>query len=255
MTRYGLIGFPLGHSFSKKYFTEKFENEGIQNHQYDLFELSDYKKLPQLIAENPDIRGLNVTIPHKQNVVALLDKLDAQSAGRIGAVNTIKIDTDGKTTGYNTDYYGFRQSLEDWLGNTAPAMQALVLGDGGAAKAVLAALDDLHLRYKIVSRGGSADPSARRISYEALRNSRITNGSQLIINASPVGTFPAVDDCPDIAYEQLTDQHFLYDLVYNPAETLFLKKGRAHGAAAHNGLKMLQLQAEKAWQIWNDPDC
>ena len=252
MQRYGLIGFPLTHSFSKKYFTNKFEEEGIENHQYDLFELTDCGELPRLLAQTPELRGLNVTIPHKQNVIPFLDALDPQSAGRIGAVNTIKITADGKLTGYNTDYYGFMESLRSWLGAYDPAIKALVLGNGGAAKAVFAALEDLKIRHQVVSRTGSSDPNAPIISYQTLHDSRVVERTQIIINTSPVGTFPATNQCPDIPYDQLTDQHFLYDLVYNPAETLFLSKGKAQGAATHNGLKMLQLQAEKAWEIWND---
>lgn len=244
MNIYGLIGYPLGHSFSKKYFTEKFEQMGIADtHAYELFELADIQGFPQLIASQPDLRGLNVTIPHKQAVMPFLDGLDA-SATKVGAVNVIKIGEGGKRIGYNSDYYGFKTSLEEFLPD-GKSLKALVLGNGGAAKAVVAALNDLSIPYKIVSRSKSADV----LSYEDLATE--IGNYQLIINSSPVGTYPKSDVCPDIPYEQLTPEHYLYDLVYNPVQTLFLQKGEEQGAQTHNGLKMLHLQAEKAWEIWN----
>jgi shikimate dehydrogenase len=245
MKLFGLIGYPLKHSFSKKYFTEKFEKENIKNHYYELFELPDFNDLPKLIAQNPDLVGLNVTIPHKQNVLPFMNELDEYSAARIGAVNTIKINADGSLKGYNTDYYGFKISLEEWLPNTHN-LSALVLGNGGAAKAVCTALTDLGIDYQVVSR----NKTENNITYEDL-NEDVLAIHRLIINTSPVGTFPNVNDCPDIPYNLLTDTHFLYDLVYNPAQTLFLQKGAAQHAFTHNGLKMLHLQAEKAWEIWN----
>jgi shikimate dehydrogenase len=244
MKIYGLIGYPLGHSFSKKYFTEKFEQMGISDtHAYELFELADIQSFPQLIASQPGLSGLNVTIPHKQAVMPFLDALDA-SAEKVGAVNVIKIGEDGKLIGYNSDYYGFKTSLEEFIPpNTA--LRALVLGNGGAAKAVIAALNDLSIPYRIVSRSKSED----NLGYEDLATE--IGNYQLIINSSPVGTYPKADVCPGIPYEQLTTEHYLYDLVYNPVQTLFLQKGEAQGAKTHNGLKMLHLQAEKAWEIWN----
>ncbi|MFC5410954.1 shikimate dehydrogenase family protein [Larkinella bovis] len=249
MRRYGLIGFPLTHSFSQKYFTEKFEKEGIPDSRYDLFELPDPAAFPQLLASTPDLVGLNVTIPHKQAIIPFLDELDPASAGRIGAVNTIRILPDGRKIGYNTDYYGFRSSLEDWLRaqEIGPAtLHALVLGNGGAARAVVAALNDLQIRYRLISR----QQTAEALSYEAL-TPEILDEYRLIINTSPVGTYPNIDASPAIPYGMLTRRHLLYDLVYNPAETRFLQKGREQGAATHNGLPMLHLQAEKAWEIWN----
>ncbi|RYU97609.1 shikimate dehydrogenase family protein [Emticicia agri] len=244
MNIYGLIGYPLGHSFSKKYFTEKFEQMGIaDNNAYELFEIADIQTFPQLIKSQSDLRGLNVTIPHKQAVMPFLDGLDA-SAEKVGAVNVIKISEGGKLIGYNSDYYGFKTSLEEFIPADV-ALKALVLGNGGAAKAVIAALNDLSIPYKIVSRTKSADT----LGYEDLP-AEIGN-YQLIINSSPVGTYPKSDLCPDIPYEQLTPNHYLYDLVYNPVQTLFLQKGEEQGAKTHNGLKMLHLQAEKAWEIWN----
>lgn len=250
MRLFALIGYPLTHSFSKKYFTEKFEREGISNCRYELFELPDYKNFPDLIASHPDLIGLNVTIPHKQNIIPFLDELDAASAARIGAVNTIKILADGRLKGYNTDYYGFRLSLEQWLQSlnlSIEGLKALVLGNGGAAKAVFAALEDIQISYQIVSR----QKTATTITYEDLTKDVIAS-HHLIINTSPIGTYPKVDECPVIPYEWLNEKHLLYDLVYNPAETLFLKKGKQQNAQTHNGLPMLQLQAEKAWEIWNN---
>jgi shikimate dehydrogenase len=250
MRLFALTGYPLTHSFSKKYFTEKFEKEGISGCRYELLELPNYQDFPKLIVENPELVGLNVTIPHKQNVIPFLDELDAASAARIGAVNTVKVLPDGRLKGYNTDYYGFRLSLEQWFQtiNVEPNhLKALVLGNGGAAKAVFAALDDLQIPYQIVSR----QPSGSSITYTDLTEGLLSQ-YQLIINTSPVGTYPKVDECPAIPYEHLTDKHLLYDLVYNPAETLFLKKGQQQNAHTHNGLQMLILQAEKAWEIWNE---
>lgn len=247
MTRYGLIGFPLTHSFSQRYFNEKFIREGITDSQYDLFELADVTMLPALL-QTPDLRGLNVTIPHKQAVLPYLDRLDA-SARNVGAVNVIRIERDSSRTGFNSDYYGFRQSLLDWLtllGRTTDGLRALVLGTGGASKAVTAALSDLMIPYQSVSRGKTANT----LTYDELPG--LLREYQLLINCSPVGTYPHVDQAPALPYDQLTNRHLLYDLVYNPAETLFLKRGHERGAATHNGRQMLELQAEKAWEIWQD---
>ena len=245
MNRYGLIGFPLTHSFSQRYFTEKFSRDGITDSRYDLFELPDITALPTLL-QTPGLRGLNVTIPHKQAVLSYLDRLDA-SARKVGAVNVIRIESDGSRTGFNSDYYGFRQSLEDWLtslGRTTDGLQALVLGTGGASKAVTAALSDMAIAYRSVSRSGTHNT----ITYREL--SGLIREHQLVINCSPVGTYPHTDEAPDLPYDQFTDQHLLYDLVYNPAETRFMQLGRERGAATHNGLRMLELQADKAWGIW-----
>jgi shikimate dehydrogenase len=249
MRLFALIGFPLKHSFSKKYFTEKFTNENIPDARYELLELADCQNFNELMASNPDLVGLNVTIPHKQAVIPFLDSLDPASAGRIGAVNCIKILPDGRKVGYNTDYYGFKISLEQWLDAMAVSpseLRALVLGNGGAAKAVFAALDDLGIGYQVVSR----NKTQNSLTYNELTAERMA-ANRLIINTSPVGTFPNVADCPAIPYQFLTDRHLLYDLVYNPAETLFLEKGKIKGSATHNGLAMLELQAEKAWEVWD----
>ena len=245
MTRYGLIGFPLTHSFSQRYFTEKFAREGIINARYDLFELPDIAALPTLL-QTPNLRGLNVTIPHKQAVLPYLDRLDP-SAEKVGAVNVIRMEEDGSRTGFNSDYYGFRQSLQDWLnllGRTTDGLQALVLGTGGASKAATAALSDLLIPYQSVSRSKAANT----VTYSELPT--LLDAYPLLINCSPVGTYPHTNEAPALPYDQVTSQHLLYDLVYNPAETLFMKRGHERGAATHNGLRMLELQAEKAWEIW-----
>lgn len=245
MNRYGLIGFPLTHSFSQRYFTEKFAQEGIMDSRYDLFDMPDISALSDLFAL-PELRGLNVTIPHKQAVLPYIDKVD-EAARKIGAVNVIKFENDGTRTGYNSDYYGFRQSLTNWLlslNRERASLQALVLGTGGASKAVVVALTDMGILYKYVSRTKSADT----FTYNELPDK--IGHYQLIINASPVGTYPSVENAPDLPYHQLTKQHLLYDLVYNPAETQFMKLGLIQGASVHNGLRMLELQAEKAWEIW-----
>jgi shikimate dehydrogenase len=244
MQRYGLIGKKLGHSFSKRYFTEKFEREGVIGATYELYELATIAELPQLLQNQPDLVGLNVTVPYKETVIPFLDELD-KAAERIGAVNTIKI-TAGRTKGYNTDYIGFRDSLEQFY----PATQnnrALVLGTGGASKAVVAALQDLQINYTILSRqAGQGQLTYADLTPELLKQ------YQLIVNTTPLGMYPAVENCPELPYEALSAQHYLYDLVYNPEQTLFLEKGKSAGAQTINGLQMLYGQAEAAWQIWQN---
>lgn len=245
MHRYGLIGFPLTHSFSQRYFTEKFRQEGILNSQYDLFDLPDIAQLPTVL-QTPGLRGLNVTIPHKQAVLPFLNRLDP-SAQKVGAVNVIRLETDGSCTGFNSDYYGFRQSLLNWftsLGIIDFDGQALVLGTGGASKAVVAVLTDLAVPFRLVSRQSIDNV----FSYDELPG--VIDQYRLLINCSPVGTFPHEHEAPALPYAQLTQQHLLYDLVYNPAETRFMQFGREHGAAVMNGHQMLVLQAEKSWEIW-----
>ena len=247
MNRYGLIGHPLTHSFSQRYFAEKFAREHIADCRYDLFDLPDITGLADLL-RTPGLRGLNVTIPHKQAVLPYLDRLD-DSARRVGAVNVIKLETDGSRTGYNSDYYGFKQSLTDWfsaIGFSFPSVQALVLGTGGASKAVVVALEDLGIPFRLVSRT-NADST---VSYAELP--ALIGAYHLIINTSPVGTYPNVTEAPALPYPLLTPQHALYDLVYNPAETEFMRLGRERGAAVQNGHRMLVLQAERAWEIWNE---
>lgn len=241
MKLYGLIGFPLSHSFSKKYFTEKFEKEGIKNARYELFEIDELSKLKTILSDHQsELIGLNVTIPFKQEVIPYLDELDA-AAAEIGAVNVIKL-KEGKLIGYNSDYFGFKSSLEVFLCGARP--KALILGTGGASKAVAQALKDLGIAYQYVSR----TPSDTSIAYHQVQD--FLEDYKLIINTSPLGMYPQLDTCPDLPYTMLEESHFLYDLVYNPEETLFMKKGRAQGAQALHGMQMLIGQAEKAYEIW-----
>jgi shikimate dehydrogenase len=243
MTQFGLIGFPLSHSFSKAYFTEKFQNLGLSNYQYGLYELPDIAGFPELLKANPNLAGLNVTIPHKESVMPYLDEIDAD-AQAIGAVNVIRIQ-DGKTKGYNSDYAGFRNSLLRFLNDSKPS-KALILGTGGASKAVCRCLLDLGIEYTFVSR--TAAPG--QWSYAQLHTQEIVAQTPLIINSTPLGMYPNVDGCPDLPYAQIGSDHFLFDLIYNPRETLFMKKGKERGAQAIDGLEMLIGQAEKAWEIW-----
>lgn len=258
MKKFGLIGYPLTHSFSKEYFTEKFQKEGFENCEYQVFPLPNLSDLQDLIKANPDLCGLNVTVPHKIGVLFYLDKLDP-AAKAIDAVNCIKIvnhhpveaffsgelsSLKVRLEGYNTDAYGFEMSLKPLL--QKHHHKALILGAGGAARAVAYVLHKLGISYTHVSRRSNK----KQLNYQQL-SSDIIRDNLLIINTTPVGTFPNVESCPDIPYEYLTPRHFLYDLVYNPDETVFLKRGKEHGAMVKNGLEMLHLQAEKAWEIWN----
>ena len=245
MNQYGLIGYPLSHSFSKKYFNEKFVAEGIKNHSYSLFPIERIDDLPLLLKSFPNLNGLNVTIPYKEYVLEFLDEID-DDAANIGAVNTIKI-IDGKLKGFNTDVYGFKIALLKLIGD-AKIDNALILGTGGAAKACAYILGKLEIPFKYVSR----TKKENQFIYEELSKSVIEN-NQLIINTTPLGTFPNINSYPNIPYNHLSTKHYLYDLVYNPEETEFLKRGKERGAAIKNGLEMLHLQAEKAWEIWNTP--
>ena len=242
---FGLIGYPLSHSFSKKHFAEKFQKEGIEDSFYDLFPLAHIDLLPDLFSKYKNLSGLNVTIPYKQAVLPFLDEID-EAAMAVGAVNTISI-KNGKKKGYNTDVFGFEQSLLNLFKNakTIPR-QALILGTGGAAKAVVYVLNSLNIDYELVSRR----PGEGKMTYEDL-NEKIMFSHPLIINTSPLGMSPNFDTLPPIPYQYIGATHLLFDLVYNPAETAFLKKGIAVGATISNGLEMLHLQAEKSWSIWN----
>lgn len=247
MKLYGLIGFPLGHSFSAKFFSEKFSREGIDA-DYRNFEIPDIGDFMELLAEYPDLQGLNVTIPYKQQVLPYLTAL-SPAAREIGAVNTIAIghDTDGNVTtltGHNTDAPAFARTLARLLPDET--ISALVLGTGGASKAVGHALSSLGICYTEVSR--SAAPG--RLTYSEL-TPEIMASHRLIVNTTPLGMSPDTDACPPIPYEALTPAHICYDLIYNPAQTLFLQKAAARGAQTLNGLPMLHLQALLAWQIWN----
>jgi shikimate dehydrogenase len=242
---YGLIGFPLSHSFSKKYFKEKFEKEGIADSFYELFPLQSIEEFPDLIAQHPNLKGLNVTIPYKQAVMPFLDEIDKE-AEAVGAVNTIRI-KDGKLKGFNTDVYGFEHSLHDFLQDAQkPVKKALILGTGGAAKAIAYVLKKMEIDFLLVSRSVEKGD----IDYKSI-DGKILSNHLLIVNTTPLGMYPSIDTFPDISYHYLTEAHYLYDLVYNPEITSFMSKGAAKGAKSHNGLRMLYLQAEKAWEIWN----
>lgn len=245
MQKYGLIGYPLGHSFSRNYFNQKFEAEKIDA-TYLNFEISNIKQLKTVLKENPDLHGLNVTIPYKEQVIPYLDDLD-EDARQIGAVNVIKFTKGmfGKTKlkGYNSDVIGFKQSIEPLLNETH--RKALILGTGGASKAVLQGLKQLGIGSTLVSR----KPKESCITYEEI-TPEVMQQYTVIVNTTPLGMFPNVDACPAIPYELLTPGHLLYDLLYNPDETLFMKKGKEQGTTVKNGLEMLLLQAFAAWEIW-----
>ena len=249
MPTYALLGYPLSHSFSRKYFTDKFARMGLsETHRYLNFELPTLEEFAERRMAHPDLRGCNVTIPYKQDVMPLLDSVDPV-ARRIGAVNTIKF-TDGKTRGYNTDYIGFRDDLLAQLSTQSRSTDlngqaALILGTGGASRAVREALLDLGVRPQMVSRRRGPD----LITYEDL-DCKLVRDHALIINTTPLGTYPDTESAPPLPYSCLSARHFCYDLVYNPATTEFMRRAGAQGAATANGLGMLHLQAEAAWNIW-----
>ncbi|WP_426060336.1 shikimate dehydrogenase family protein [Hymenobacter sp. B1770] len=245
MRQFGLIGRTLSHSFSQTYFTQKFYSLQLAEHQYDLFELATIGELPGLVAAHPNLVGLNVTVPYKEQVVPYLDKL-APSASRVGAVNVIEFSAEGQLIGHNTDYIGFRDSLRTFCPLRGEDARALILGNGGAAKAVEVALHDLNIPYWNVTR----QPLGPGLTYEDV-TPEILAAHPLIVNTTPLGTFPLTDECPWLPYQALTERHYLYDLVYNPSETLFMLKGKEAGAQVKNGFEMLCLQAEAAWDIWN----
>jgi shikimate dehydrogenase len=259
MKHYGLIGYPLSHSFSKKYFTDKFEKEKVTDTVYDVYPIEHISQLPALLKEHPYLCGLNVTVPHKISVLKYLDWIehDAKSAG---AVNCIRITAESPVAaafagevgvkghdfmleGFNTDIYGFEMSLRPLLKDYHD--RALVLGDGGAARAVKCVLESLGISFKVVTR----KPANDNILFKDLKPHHIKE-NLLIINTTPLGTSPNVQEYPPIPYEAITDDHLLYDLIYNPEKTLFLQKGEEKGATIKNGYEMLILQAEKSWEIW-----
>lgn len=242
MRRFGLIGFPLSHSFSKKYFSDKFEREGYHDHVYELFPIASIEMLPSLIQSYPDLVGLNVTIPYKQAVIPYLHQKELP--GGMNASNCIRV-RNGHLTGYNTDVTGFEKSFITKL--KPHHTKALVLGNGGATAAVVYVLKKLGLEFDIVSRQKREGSS---FTYHDL-DKKVIEQHTVIINASPVGTYPAVEECPDIPYEYLSSDHYLFDLIYNPSQTTFLKKGEQRGAATKNGYDMLEIQAEESWKIWN----
>lgn len=245
MEKYGLIGHPLGHSFSKNYFNEKFQNEGIDA-EYVNFDIPAIDDLIEIVATNQDLKGLNVTIPYKEQILSKLNSL-SDEAKEIGAVNVVKIDYKGHTPvlrGYNSDVVGFMRSIEPLL--ELHHKKALVLGTGGAAKAVRYGLKKLGLDVVMVSRSKREG----MMTYDELTPE--TMGEyQVVVNCTPLGMYPHTEECPALPYEALTPKHLLYDLIYNPDETLFLRKGREQGALTKNGLEMLLLQAFVSWEIWH----
>ena len=241
MPIYGLIGKKLAHSFSKDYFTKKFKKEGLVDHEFRLFELGDITQVTELAKQN-DLKGFNITIPYKETIIPYLTQVSG-SAQKVGAVNVVKI-VDGQMHGHNSDYYGFKTSLEKWLPKEVD-ISALVLGTGGASKAVTAALEDLSIPYQLVSR----TQSKGNLTYADLTEDRLLH-HKLLVNTTPLGMAPEVDGYPELDYSKLDHSHYLYDLVYNPAQTVFLKKGEQRQAHIKNGLEMLHLQADRAWDIW-----
>lgn len=245
MDKYGLIGFPLGHSFSKSFFNEKFQNEGIDA-EYINFEIKGIDELPEVLATNPELRGLNVTIPYKEKVLSFLDYISVE-ARAIGAVNVIRVDHKGDDVllkGYNSDVIGFTKSIEPLLETFHK--KALILGTGGASKAINYGLKSLGLETVLVSR--FERPGT--IQYKDITPD-VVKEYNVIVNCTPSGMFPHYDECPELPYEALDNHNLLYDLIYNPDETLFMKKGRERGAQTKNGLEMLLLQAFASWDFWN----
>lgn len=238
MKEFGLIGQNISYSFSEKFFAEKFQKENIQNSHYQIYDLKDIQEVNELF-QNPDLKGFNVTIPFKEKIIDFLDELDPVAA-EIGAVNCVKIEN-GIKKGFNTDAVGFENSLLPIL--EFHHQNSLILGDGGAAKAIKFVLNKHLIKYKSITRNGI-------LRFSDL-NESILQTHSLIVNCTPVGTFPNVEDYPDLPYEFINSQHLLYDLIYNPEKTEFLKRGEKQGAKIKNGLEMLILQAEKSWEIWN----
>ena len=243
MRKFGLIGKNIDYSFSRTYFKNKFQKEKITDATYENFDLDSISFFNDILNNNKEIKGLNVTIPYKETVIPFLDKL-SNTARKIGAVNTIKITKKGKRIGYNTDAYGFEKSLNLLL--KVNHTHALILGTGGASKAVAYSLKKLKIKYNFVSR----TVGNKSFSYNEL-NKSIIQKHLIIINTTPLGTFPDIDKCPKIPYEYLSENHILFDLIYNPVQSKFLKKGIERGCKTQNGLNMLAFQAEKAWRIWN----
>lgn len=243
---FGLIGQTVSHSFSKAYFDEKFFREGLRDYHYELFPLNNIKEIESLIKDTKGLAGLNVTLPYKEQVINFLDEVDPV-AKKIGAVNVIKF-KDGKRKGFNTDSDAFYETIEKWLPKDQK-FQALVLGSGGSSKAVQVALIKLGVDFKTVSR----EAKKGNLSYADLeKDPKIIGQSHLIINTTPLGMHPNTETMPPIDFGQIGSNHFVYDLIYNPARTQFLQKAEIHGAKIKNGLEMLHVQAEKSWKIWNN---
>ncbi|MCB0443697.1 MAG: shikimate dehydrogenase [Flavobacterium sp.] len=241
--RFGLIGKNISYSFSKKYFTEKFEKEKLEKCSYENFDLQTISQFPKIYRENKDLKGLNVTIPYKEKIIPYLDQLD-KNASKIGAVNCIKFTKKGKLKGYNTDYFGFKKSIQPLL--QPHHQKALILGTGGASKAIAFALNKLGILYTFVSRSRKEDA----LDYKYI-NATTFDNYQIIINCTPLGTHPNLAECPPIPYEFFTSEHLAFDLIYNPEESEFLKRAKTNNAVTKNGYQMLVLQAEKGWKIWN----
>lgn len=248
MVQFGLIGKTLTHSLSEVYFKNKFTNLGLKDVYYSLYTMDNVADIQTLISKNPFLKGLNVTIPFKTDVMLYTNELD-ETVSAIGAVNTLKIYRDNKKTrikGFNTDYLGFLDSLKAL--DYRKHKKALILGTGGSAKAVAYALDLLGIKYLFVSR---QKKNEKTIGYKEI-NKDILNSYTLIVNTTPLGMYPELEDCPDIPFQCLDTKHLLYDLIYNPPKTVFLKKGQQQKAYICNGLNMLYIQAEYSWKIWND---
>jgi shikimate dehydrogenase len=243
MPKLGLLGKQISYSFSKTYFATKFKNEQLP-HTYDNFDIDSILKFPEVLKNNPDLVGLNVTIPYKEAIIPYLDEI-SKKAKKIGAVNTIYFSPSGRLKGYNTDCYGFKNSIIPLL--QSHHKNALILGTGGASKAIAYTLQQLHINYEYVSRTPN---NIAKYTYSNLTVD-IIKAHSIIINCTPVGTHPNLNECPNIPYEGISKVHLLYDLIYNPLQSKFLNLGEANGATTSNGLKMLELQAEKAWSIWN----
>jgi shikimate dehydrogenase len=243
-TKFGLVGKNISYSFSKKYFTEKFKKLNLKEFKYYNFDIPEIEEFPFLLYhKEDDFRGLNVTIPYKQSIIKYLDELSPE-AKEIGAVNTIKITDNYKLKGYNTDVYGFTKSIEPLLNTTSK--RALILGTGGVSKAIAYALKKMNISFEFVTRN-SKDIG---ILYQDLTQ-EIFENNNIIINCTPVGTFPNIEAKPPIPYSFISKKHMVYDVIYNPEESAFLKAAKKQGASIKNGLEMLQLQAEKSWEIWN----
>ncbi|MFV0248526.1 MAG: shikimate dehydrogenase family protein [Tenacibaculum sp.] len=243
---FGLIGKNISYSFSREYFSNKFKNLGLKNYQYLNFDLQDISDFHKVLKKNKqELKGLNITIPYKVKIFDFLDKIDSE-AKKIGAVNTVKFTKNGKLIGFNTDAYGFKKSLQPLLQKYHKS--ALILGTGGASKAVAHVFKQLGINFKIVSRTKQQSPLY--IMYKDL-NKIIINSNLIIVNCTPLGTYPEVEKAPSIPYNYITNKHLLYDLIYNPAHTSFLEQGKKNNALTVNGLEMLKQQAEKAWEIWN----
>lgn len=244
MRKFGLLGKNIEYSFSRNYFAKKFKQEKIANVSYVNFDIENITLFKDLFKNNENIKGINVTIPYKEEVIPYLDKLN-KKAKKIGAVNTIKITKKGKLIGYNTDFYGFKNSLKPHL--KKHHKKALILGTGGASKAIAFALKKLDIDYTFVSR---QPKNENTITYAQLTNESIKN-TTVIVNCTPLGTFPNIEERPEIPYEALSENHILFDLIYNPEQSTFLKLGKSKGATTINGYNMLVLQAKKSWSIWN----